>query len=134
MFVNSGNEILAAPVFLSVVGGISSLFLAIADILFAVRKNPRAEIIEKILPGLNCGACGFASCASYAEAMASKATPPGLCRAGTGQGLEVLREIFGGLEKEGRRIAIIKCSGGSLKNLNTTEYRPAPPQNSSLAE
>ena len=43
--------------------------LAIAARLLAVTKDQRIARLEEALPGLNCGACGYAGCSSYAEAM-----------------------------------------------------------------
>lgn len=53
------NEILI-PV--SIVGGIALFFgviLTIAGKFFEVKKNEKAEAIREILPGANCGACGY---------------------------------------------------------------------------
>ena len=35
-----------------------------------VKENPVIEKLENALPQVNCGACGFASCHQYAEALA----------------------------------------------------------------
>ena len=43
--------------------------LAIADTKLAVQEDPRIEKACEILPGINCGACGFAGCAAYASAL-----------------------------------------------------------------
>ena len=53
-------------------GGLGLLFgflLAVAGKKFAVRVDPREEEVLKILPGSNCGACGFAGCTGMAEAL-----------------------------------------------------------------
>ena len=57
-----------------VLGGLGFVFgagLALAEKQFAVKEDPRKEALMKILPGLNCGACSFASCSAYADALVS---------------------------------------------------------------
>ncbi len=44
--------------------------LAVASRLLAVKKDKLVAGLEEALPGLNCGACGYAGCSSYAEAIA----------------------------------------------------------------
>ena len=54
-----------------VIGLIAGLILSVASIVFAVPVNETAEAIVGVLPGANCGACGFAGCSGYAEALAA---------------------------------------------------------------
>ncbi|NQU44776.1 hypothetical protein HQ520_15920, partial [bacterium] len=46
------------------------LVLVLASKKFAVRENPLVEDLSEILPGTNCGACGFAGCRALAEGFA----------------------------------------------------------------
>ncbi len=52
------------------VGLVMGLFLAFASKKFEVEVNPNVEKIMEVLPGINCGACGFPGCSGYAEAIA----------------------------------------------------------------
>ena len=54
------NQILLAIFIVAGIGLIAGLGLAIASIVMAVPKDEKAEAIQEILPGANCGACGFA--------------------------------------------------------------------------
>ena len=57
------------------VGGMGVLFgglLAFASKIFEVKKDERIPMIADLLPGANCGGCGFAGCASYAEAIVTE--------------------------------------------------------------
>ena len=53
---------------------IAALGLVLAVILylvaekFKVEEDPRIEQVEKVMPGANCGGCGFAGCHAFAEA------------------------------------------------------------------
>jgi Na+-translocating ferredoxin:NAD+ oxidoreductase RNF subunit RnfB len=42
-----------------------------ANRVFHVEVDPRVEAINMILPGVNCGGCGYIGCGAYAEAVAS---------------------------------------------------------------
>ncbi|MFA5423073.1 MAG: RnfABCDGE type electron transport complex subunit B [Phycisphaerae bacterium] len=52
--------------------GLSLLFsivLLVASIKFKVTMDPKVEQVHKVLPHIDCGACGFAGCSSYAKAV-----------------------------------------------------------------
>ena len=49
-----------AVILVAVLGGIFGLVLAIAGRKFAVDTDPRIDEIAALLPGANCGSCGFA--------------------------------------------------------------------------
>jgi len=58
-----------AVIILGGLGLFFGLLLAVAGKKFAVKVDPREEMILKLLPGSNCGACGFAGCRGMAEAL-----------------------------------------------------------------
>ena len=63
-------EIVLLPVL--IIGGMGLVFgalLAVAAKVFEVKKDERIPKITEILPGANCGGCGFAGCAAYAAAI-----------------------------------------------------------------
>jgi len=111
--------------FLSV-GGLGLLFgvgLAVASMILAVRKNELLARIEEALPGLNCGACGYAGCTSYAEAIAeSDASSPDavdltLCKPGGQETAGALAEIMG-VElafTEEKLVAQVHCRGNRYR-------------------
>lgn len=41
-----------------------------ANRVFHVEVDPRVEALNRILPGVNCGGCGYIGCGAYAEAIA----------------------------------------------------------------
>jgi len=63
--------IVYAIVALGLIGLIFGLLLAFAARFFAVKTDPRVEAVKEVLPGANCGACGYAGCANFAEAVVS---------------------------------------------------------------
>jgi electron transport complex protein RnfB len=59
-----------------------ALALLIASIKLRVEVDPRVEQIYKVLPHIDCGACGFAGCSKYAEAVSKNAELIGKCAPG----------------------------------------------------
>ncbi len=70
-----------AIVMMLVVGAVLGCILAIADKVFYVKPDERTEAVTGMLPGYNCGGCGYAGCAGLAEALVNKeATSVALCK------------------------------------------------------
>lgn len=63
------NPILLSVLIVSAIGLLAGLGLAVASIVMAVPVDEKAEALEAVLPGANCGACGFSGCAGYAKAL-----------------------------------------------------------------
>ena len=95
-----------------VIALIAGVILSVASIVFAVPVDEKAEAIAGVLPGANCGACGFAGCSGYAEALAKGEAEIGLCSPGGPDVAEECAEILGvsagSMEK---KVAIIQCAG-----------------------
>ena len=64
---------------LGLIGLIFGLFLATAARVFAVKTEPLVEAVKEVLPGVNCGACGYAGCVNFAEAVAHGEAPSNGC-------------------------------------------------------
>ncbi len=52
---------------LCVLGGLLAIVLYFVARKFKVEEDPRIDDVEKMLPGANCGGCGFAGCRAMAE-------------------------------------------------------------------
>ncbi|MFU8786019.1 MAG: (Fe-S)-binding protein [Candidatus Izemoplasmataceae bacterium] len=48
-------------------GGLLGLGLAFAADYLKVEADPRLKDVKELLPGYDCGACGFPGCAAFAE-------------------------------------------------------------------
>lgn len=59
--------LLFAFLILGGLGLILGLALAIASKVFHVEEDPRIAEVERMLPGANCGSCGYAGCHDMAE-------------------------------------------------------------------
>ena len=63
------SYILIAVIVLGAIGLIAALVLFAASKKFAVYEDPRIAQVSELLPGANCGGCGFAGCGGMADAL-----------------------------------------------------------------
>ena len=80
---------------LGITGVLMGLFLAYASKKFEVEVDPKVEAILAVLPGANCGACGFPGCAGYASGVALEGAKMTLCAPGGPKVIEKIGEIMG---------------------------------------
>lgn len=111
----------------TVMTGLSLVFaavLAAAYRFLRVEEDPRLEVVEELLPGNNCGACGEPGCAAFAQRLVADELAPGKCTVaddGTlGEIATFLGVDVGGDEK---LIARLKCAGGESQVSRLARYR-----------
>lgn len=108
-------NIISAVLCLGILGGLLGLALAFAAKAFAVEVDERQEKIVEILPGANCGGCGYAGCSAYAAAVTEGEAPANACAPGGSAAAAKIAGIMG-IEDAGeapRSVALVKCSGGN---------------------
>lgn len=94
------------------IGVIAGIILAIASILLHVPVDEKAAAIEEILPGANCGACGYSGCPGYAAALAKGEAEGNLCSPGGADVMQKIAELTGGpVGTMERKTAMIMCLG-----------------------
>ena len=59
-----------AVIMMLILGAVCGLILGIASVKFHVEEDHRAEELLAMLPGYNCGGCGFPGCSGMAAALA----------------------------------------------------------------
>lgn len=109
-------------------GLVLGIMLAVASKKLAVEIDPNVEAILAVLPGSNCGACGFAGCESAAEAMADGNHGIDSCVAG---GQDVANHVAHVLGKDqvdtgAPKIAVQQCGGGCTISTIRYEYHGVP--------
>lgn len=104
-------NIISAPIILGGLGLIFGVCLSYASKKFEVKADETTEQIRKLLPGANCGACGFASCDAYAEALSQGKASAGACPVGGEQANIKISEFLGvGINgRNTRNVAKIMC-------------------------
>ena len=99
-----------------VIGGIGFLvgiILIWASEKFAVEVNPLVEEVNEALPGANCGACGYAGCADFAEKVVDQVAPIDGCPVGGFDVAKVIGGLLGQEVKEAESIyPFVRCNGG----------------------
>ena len=80
---------------------------------FGVKPDSRSEELLGLLPGANCGGCGFAGCQDYVNAMISGKAKPGLCAAMNSETVAKACKILGteGSAERERKVAVVCCNG-----------------------
>lgn len=115
--------ILASVISLTMVGAVFGLILSIAKKKLHVEKDPRIEEVNDLLPGANCGACGFPGCAAYAEKIVNDNYDTNLCPVGGAETAnkvaDVMGKVTGNVE---RKIARVHCQGGTINARNKFKY------------
>ncbi len=115
----SGNvPVSTVYITLLVLAGLGIVFgvaLAIVAARFVVKVDPKVEQVRNTLPGANCGACGFAGCMGYAEAVVGNPdVAVSMCAPGKSPVAEKIAEITGKkAEKVEPKIARVFCQGGN---------------------
>ncbi|MBP5659151.1 MAG: hypothetical protein J6W89_03940 [Paludibacteraceae bacterium] len=71
-------SILLSLLVLGLTGLIASILLYVVARQFAVEEDPRIDLVQAVLPGANCGGCGFAGCRNFAEACVKQGNITGL--------------------------------------------------------
>ncbi|GAB1353295.1 MAG TPA: 4Fe-4S binding protein [Candidatus Rifleibacterium sp.] len=118
------TQIISAVLVLGVLGFIFGAILSYASVKFEVKIDPQIEKTLELLPGANCGGCGFPGCAAMAEAIVTKGVPVSTCPVISSLNRIKIEELVG-LRKPGEEVkkpvvkaALIKCNG-----LDTAEYK-----------
>ena len=107
---------LAAILSLGCIGMIAAVALGFAAKKFAVEVDPRELAAMEVLPGANCGACGFPGCAGYAKALVAGDIDLNQCPPGGADVVAKLAHILGvEASAAARQIAVVLCQGDNRK-------------------
>lgn len=115
---------LVSIISMGLLGAVFAIGLSVASRVFAVETDPKIDAIEEVLPGVNCGACGFAGCRSFAEGVAEQKAPVNGCPVGGVAVAEKVAQILGveSGNAAGRKVAQVLCKGGHAEATQRAEY------------
>ena len=118
------NAILTAVLVLGGIGLVFGLLLTLANKVFEVPSDPKRDEIRNVLPGANCGGCGFAGCDALADAIAAGTAPISACPVGGSSCAAEIAKIMGvePLPQQVRNIATVVCQGTLDRCKNKFEY------------
>jgi len=105
------------------IGFVLSLILVMADKKLAVEEDPRVEKALEMLPGANCGACGFAGCSAFASALVEGKVSIDSCKPGGSEVAKKLAHLLGLDEVSVQpKVARVLCSGGIKETVKDKVY------------
>lgn len=119
----------------AVVGGIGillAILLCVASEKFKVEVNEKEVAVRELLPGNNCGGCGYPGCDGLAAAIANGDAPVNACPVASATVAQEIGAVLG-VEAEAsvRMAAVVKCAGTCEQAKELYEY--VGPQDCRLA-
>lgn len=121
------NPILIAVIVLGVIGLVAALVLFLCSKKFAVYEDPRIAQVGELLPGANCGGCGFAGCGGMADALVKGADAGSLeglnCPVGGADVMGRVADLLGMAIANGEpKVAVVRCNGSCENRPKIAEY------------
>jgi RnfABCDGE-type electron transport complex B subunit len=121
--VVSLNGVLIATSVVAGVGLFIGLFLGFAGKLFEVEQDEREVQVRELLPGANCGGCGYPGCDGLAAAIAKGEAPANACPVANKEAHKQIAEVMGtSVEETDKKVAFVKCVGTCDKTEVKYEY------------
>lgn len=110
------NFIFIALIVLGSIALVAAVILYICSKKFAVHEDPRIGQVAELLPGANCGGCGFAGCSGMADALvkgADKGSIEGLlCPVGGSATMGQVADLLGiATANTEQKVAVVRCNG-----------------------
>ncbi len=103
---------------------ILSFVLGWANKKFKVEVDPKIESVLEVLPGVNCGGCGYLGCSDYAVAVVTDNDPVNKCTVGGEACAKSVANIMGVEVGEMVKVfAVVHCGAHNDDHLKSNEYR-----------
>ena len=119
--------ILITTLVITVIGVIVGYGLVYTSKKFHVEVDERETAVRAVLPGNNCGACGFAGCDAMAAAIAKGEAPVNGCPVGGAPVAEKIGAIMGAdAGSVERKTAFVRCKGSCEFTGNQGNYIGVP--------
>lgn len=106
------KEIGIATSLIGITGAVIGVFLGIAAKKFEVAVDEKEQLVRDLLPGNNCGACGYPGCDNCAQAIATGEAPANVCPIANSTAHFQIAEVMGtNVEATNKQVAFVKCAG-----------------------
>ncbi len=116
-------EILLPVLVLTGIGLLAGVMLALASYFMRVPTDQKLEEVRAILPGVNCGVCGYAGCDQYAKAIVKDGAAINRCVPGGDQGARRLSEAMGiPFQDVEEKVAFVACKGNYDATSDKMDY------------
>ena len=109
---------------LCVLGVLAAVILYVVAQKFRVEEDPRIDEVEKMLPGANCGGCGFAGCRAMADALVKREDISELyCPVGGADTMKRCADYLGkSAPQKEAQTATVRCGGSCAKRPRTNRF------------
>ena len=98
---------------LSLLGGLLAVVLYLIAQKFKVQEDPRIDQVLEVLPGANCGGCGYAGCRAFAESFVRNPDNPDFfCPVGGNDAMKKAAAVLGReVQEQIPKLAVLRCNG-----------------------
>ena len=119
-----GKLMTSALIFLCGVALVFGVTLALIAKYFQTKTDPKVEQVDELLAHAHCGACGFAGCHQYAEAVVNKPeVSPSLCTpAGKAAAVKIAALTGKDTGEQEPKVAFVACRGDSAMSKKKFEH------------
>jgi len=118
-----GYENMVAVIVLVATGLVLGLIIGAVVKFFGQESDPRLEQVEGLLPGANCGACGFAGCGDFARALLGGETDPATCPSSSAENVAKICALLGITAGERHeKVAVVCCAGDNDRAARAAQY------------
>ncbi len=124
-------DILLPVLILSGLGLLAAVLLVVASALMSVKSDETVAQLTELLPGVNCGACGYSGCSAYAAALAKGgrdgSVKTNLCAPGGDATAKKIGELLGtGFSDVEEQVAVVCCNGNCDVTGKKYDYHGTP--------
>lgn len=118
------NTIFFTVITLTLLGLVLAFVLYLVAQKFKVKEDPRIDEVEAVLPGANCGGCGYAGCRAFAEACVKAGDLDNLfCPVGGNDVMKLVASTLGvEIAEKAPQVAVVRCNGNCDAREKTNHY------------
>ena len=118
------SSVIWTVVILTVLGTALAMLLFVVARKFKVEEDVRIDEIEKLMPGANCGGCGFAGCRAFAQNCVKEGNlSKNFCPVGGNETMAKVAAVLGcEAVKQEPMVAVVRCSGSCENRPVTNTY------------
>lgn len=118
------STILWTVVVLFALGVVLAVLLYLLASKFKVEEDPRIDEVEKVMPGANCGGCGFAGCRAFAQSCVEAGNlDSNFCPVGGNDTMKQVAAVLGlEVKEKAPQVAVVRCNGTCENRPRTTRY------------
>ena len=120
--------IIQAVIVLGVIAILAAAVLYVCSKKFAVYEDPRIGQVAEILPGANCGGCGFPGCSGMADALVKGCDAGSIdglnCPVGGAEVMTKVADLLGmAIANSAPKVAVVRCNGTCANRPKIAEYK-----------